>query len=143
MAKAEKPIPKKSGSGSQKNSSNSQFDERLKGAFLRLCEPLGGSSKAEQRLTALQHQWPSRPVKVRYTYSHREEILPAGVLNLSVGIDATTGADCLSIHDTRYFHPAECEYDGPAEFFVRSTDTDRELARAADVKNARNVRTRR
>jgi hypothetical protein len=55
-----------------------------------------------------------------------------GAVSLSPGIDAT-GADCLDIHDRRYFHPAESEYDGPAEYFVRSVDIDRELARAADV----------
>ncbi len=44
-----------------------------------------------------------------------------------MGIDAT-GDDCLDIHDHRYFH------DGSAEYWVRSVDIDRELARAADAE---------
>jgi hypothetical protein len=140
---------------------NSQFDMRLKDAYLRLREYLG-PSEAVQRLTALACT-PLMPVMVRYANSLREEILPVEdqrsliqteynpfsnksiwgedhgrdedprMINLSVGIDAA-GADCLNIHDRRYFHPAESEINGPAEYFVRSVDIGQEERRAADAE---------
>jgi hypothetical protein len=91
-------------------------------------------NEASQRLTALARHWPAMRVMKRYVKSKRWEILPLEAIGVSVGIDAATGADFLDIHDPRYFHPAEIEYDGPPEFFMRSVDTER--ARAADVERA-------
>ncbi len=105
---------------------------------MRLRGPLGGSSEAGQRLIALLCQWPLMPCQIRYVNSGREKILDAEDwqnewVSLSLGIDPTTGADCLDIRDHHYSHPAVSEYDRPPEFFVRSADVTRELERLSST----------
>jgi hypothetical protein len=97
-------------------------------------------SETGQRLIALLCQWPSMPVKKRYVNSGREEILPAEdwqteVVSLSVGIDATTGADYLEIHSTEpYRHPSLP--DDPVEFLVPAANVGRELDRLTSITAA-------
>jgi hypothetical protein len=80
----------------------------LKDAYPQLCkyfEP----DEAVQRLLLM-------PIKKRYVKSGRERILSAAEIDLSVEIDATTGAGYLKIHDGEYFHPSV--KPKPAEFLV-------------------------
>lgn len=91
-------------------------------------------SEAGQRLIDLLCQWPSMPCKKRYVKSNREEILPVADgqiegIELSIEIEPITGADYLGIRDTIYSHPAQFEYDGPAEFLVPAASIERELER--------------
>jgi len=113
-----------------------QFDERLKDAFLQFRDRVG-PGEAAQRLTALVCQWPSMPV-MKCVTSNGEEVwtlVPVEdfeneAIRLSPGIDAA-GADCLDIDYTEvYRHPSVTD-DRRVEFWVRSADRARELGRLA------------
>ena len=83
-------------------------------------------SETVQRLSSM-------PVKKRYVNSGRERILSVEEIDLSWRIDATTGADCLEIHDTEYFHPSvEPE---PAEFLVPVAAVARDLEQLGHGNN--------
>jgi hypothetical protein len=120
--KSRRSTSRQSGRGSQAGSSNWLL---LKDAYLRLREYLE-PNEAVQRLTAM-------PAKKRYVNSGRERILPVEEIGLSVGIDATTGADYLEIDDTEYFHPSVVSE--PAEFLVPVVNVERELERLESGNN--------